>query len=31
MTIRELMSDLRTFCGKTEFADDITMVILQVR
>ncbi len=30
-TIRKLMTDLRAFCGKNEFADDITMVILQVR
>jgi sigma-B regulation protein RsbU (phosphoserine phosphatase) len=30
-TIRKLMSELRTFSGENEFADDITMVNLQVR
>jgi sigma-B regulation protein RsbU (phosphoserine phosphatase) len=30
-TIRKLMDELRTFCGKSEFADDITLVIMQVR
>jgi len=30
-TIRKLLSELRSFCGKNEFADDVTMVILQVR
>lgn len=30
-TIRKLSDELRTFCGKSEFADDITLVILQIR
>jgi len=31
MAIRKLLNELRTFCGKNEFADDITMVNLLVR
>ncbi|HYE36406.1 PAS domain S-box protein [Methylocaldum sp.] len=30
-TIGKLLDELRAFCGKSEFEDDITMVILQVR